>query len=132
MNLRRDVLHKLTTQIVRRTANVGIEHPAGVLDRDGMSRAIAAMGFYEFRRQLDYKAAEAGVEIAVTDREFPSSRLCGACGEPNRIPEKQWRRVQRWTCECCGTELDRDLNAAFNLDPGSLDTGAGGPELPVQ
>ena len=68
VNLRHDVLHKLTTGIVRRSANVGIEHPASVPGGEGTSRAIAAMGFYEFRRQLEYKAAEAGVEIAVADK----------------------------------------------------------------
>ncbi|MCY4661959.1 MAG: transposase [Acidobacteria bacterium] len=131
-NLRRDALHKLTTAIVRRVASVGVEDAADVLGGEATSRAVADLGFYEFRRQLEYKAAEAGVEITVVEKLFPSSRICSACGETHQRAKERWRGVGRWTCEHCGTEHDRELNAAVNLDPVSFGAGAGGPELPVR
>ena len=132
VNLRRDTLHKLTTEIVRRVASVGVEDVADILEEESMSRAIAELGVYEFRRQLEYKAAEAGVEITVAKQPYPSARLCSACGDLNQVSGARWRGVRRWRCERCGTEHDRDLNAAVNLDPVSYDAGPSGPELPVQ
>ena len=131
-SVRRDTLHKLTTEIVRRVACIGIENVADILEEESTSRAIVEFGVHEFRRQLEYKAAEAGVEIAVAERLFPSSRLCSACGDRNQVSRARWHGVRRWRCDRCGTEHDRDVNAAVNLDPVSFDTGPSGPELPVQ
>jgi putative transposase len=72
-------------EIVRRAASIGVEDIAAVLKEESTSRAIAEFGFYEFRRQLDYKAAEAGVEITVAEGPYPSSRLSSACGEGNQV-----------------------------------------------
>lgn len=132
VRLRRDTLHKLTTEIVRRVASIGLEDVVSVLEEESTSRAIAVLGLYEFRRQLEYKAEEAGVEVTVAERLFPSARLCSACGDRNRVSPARWRGVRRWTCERCGAEHDRDVNAAVNLDPVSFGTGTSGPELPVQ
>ena len=132
VNLRGDALHKLTTEIVRRAASVGIEDLAGVVEDGRTSRAVAELGLYEFRRQLEYKAAEAGIELTVADKQFPASSLCSACGERDQDSKERRRGVRRWTCPRCGTEHDRDLNAAVNLDPVSFGAGPGGPELPVQ
>ena len=132
VNLRGDALHKLTTEIVRRAASVGIEDLAGVVEDGRTSRAVADLGIYEFRRQLEYKAAEAGIELTVADKQFPASSLCSACGERDQDSKERRRGVRRWTCPRCGTEHDRDLNAAVNLDPVSFGAGPGGPELPVQ
>ena len=52
-NLRRDVLHKLTTEIVRRAASIGIEALTDVFN-GRVFRAIAELGVYEFRRQPEY------------------------------------------------------------------------------
>jgi transposase len=59
--------------------------PAAQADDGDRRRAIAVFGFCEFRRQFEDKAAEAGVEITVAERRFPSSRLSGACGARHRV-----------------------------------------------
>ena len=41
-----------------------------------LSRAISDMGFFEFRRQLEYKAAMRGGIVVVADRFFASSKTC--------------------------------------------------------
>ena len=53
-NLRREVLHKLTTEIVRRAASIGIEALTDVFKNGRVFRAIAELGVYEFRRQPEY------------------------------------------------------------------------------
>ncbi|MDZ8264466.1 transposase [Nostoc sp. ChiQUE01b] len=77
-----------------------------------LSKAIADMGFYEFRRQLEYKTQLYGSKLVVVDRFYPSSKTCSSCGEKKlSLPLSQ--RV--FQCDYCGFECDRDLNAAVNL-----------------
>ena len=113
-HIRQDALHKLTTNLVGTAATIVIEDldVSGMLANRRLSRAIADLGFYEFRRQLEYKTAMAGGALIVADRWFPSSKLCSVCGTKNETLELSERT---WTCLSCGTFHDRDINAARNL-----------------
>ncbi len=113
-HIRQDALHKITTDLVRTAATIVIEdlNVAGMLANRHLSRAIADLGFFEFRRQLAYKTAMAGGALIVADRWFPSSKLCSVCDVENATLAL-WERT--WTCASCGTFHDRDRNAAVNL-----------------
>ena len=112
-DIRADVLHKLTTSLTRyRTIVIEDLNVSGMLANRCLSRAISDVGFCEFRRQLEYKAAMAGSTVVVADRWYPSSKLCSACGVKNQDLTLSERT---WTCLSCGTFHDRDLNAARNL-----------------
>jgi putative transposase len=112
-DIRTDVLHKLTTSLTRyRTIVIEDLNVAGMLANRTLARAIADVGFFEFRRQLQYKAEMAGSTVVVVDRWFPSSKLCSACGAKNGALTLSERI---WTCAPCGTSHDRDVNAARNL-----------------
>ena len=113
-NIRRDSLHQLSTSITRRFHTIGIEdlNVKGMLRNRHLARAIADMGFYELRRQLEYKAAWRGGHVVLVDRWFPSSKLCSVCGY--RLEELSLN-VRHWTCPGCGASHDRDVNAATNL-----------------
>jgi putative transposase len=112
-NIRSDALHKLTTNLTRyRTIVIEDLNVAGLLANRSLSRAIADVGFFEFRRQLVYKAAIAGSTVIVADRWFPSSKLCSACEAKN---ETLTLSERTWKCQSCGTSHDRDRNAALNL-----------------
>lgn len=113
-NIRRDSLHKLSTSITRRFHTIGIEdlNVKGMLGNRHLARAIADMGFYELRRQLEYKAARRGGQVVLVDRWYPSSKLCSSCGY--RL-EALGLGVRHWTCPGCGASNDRDVNAAINL-----------------
>ncbi|NVZ11529.1 transposase, partial [Allochromatium humboldtianum] len=63
------------------------------------------------RRQIEYKAHWRGVTVVIADRWFPSSKTCHACGQLHDMPLSQRTLV----CDC-GHVMDRDLNAANNLD----------------
>ena len=113
-HIREDFLQKLTTDLVRRFDVMVIEdlHVAGMLKNHHIARAMADMGFGEFRRQLEYKATQAGVPLIVANRWFPSSKLCAACGYKMATMPLS---VRTWTCPACDTLHDRDVNAAINL-----------------
>ena len=84
----------------------------GMMANRRLARSIADMGFFEFRRQLEYKAAMRGGMVVVADRWFPSSKTCSVCGS---VQEKLPLSIRQWTCPECGACHDRDLNAARNL-----------------
>ena len=113
-NIRRDYLHNMTCDLTRRFDLIGIENLAvgNLMHNHKLARAIADMGLYEFRRQLEYKAAMQGDQIVVASRSFPSTRLCSGCGYVNR---KMTLSTRAWTCPKCGKVHERDLNAATNL-----------------
>jgi putative transposase len=112
--IRQDALHKLTTNLTRRFHTICIENlnVRGMMKNRHLARSIADMSFFEFRRQLEYKAAMRGGQVVVADRFFPSSKRCSACGHKlDDLPLS----VREWTCTACGAQQDRDVNAAKNL-----------------
>lgn len=127
-NCRRDYLHKLSSAISKNHAMVCIEDlrvrnmsrsAAGTLEspgknvaaKSGLNKSILDQGWFEFRRQLEYKLAwNGGVLIAVAPRN--SSRECPACGHTeaaNRISQA------RFLCLECGFEENADRVGAINV-----------------
>ncbi|MGK7893393.1 MAG: RNA-guided endonuclease InsQ/TnpB family protein, partial [Xenococcus sp. (in: cyanobacteria)] len=113
-NIRQDTLHKITTYLAKNHRKIVIEdlNVSGMLSNGKLAKAIADMGFYEFRRQLEYKCQLYGSELIIADRWFPSSKTCSNCGWYN----PDLKLSDRWfLCAECGSFLDRDRNAAMNL-----------------
>ncbi|GHO64800.1 transposase [Ktedonobacter sp. SOSP1-52] len=120
-NVRRDALHKATSHIVART-KPDAERPRvivledlnvqGMLKNRKLSRAIADVGMYEFKRQILYKAQYAGCKVLLVSRWEPSSKTCHACGW---VKEDLQLSDRLFVCEGCGKVTDRDYNAAKNL-----------------
>lgn len=113
--VRTDALHKLTTEVAGRFDLIGIEdlNVKGMAANRHLARSILDMGFFEFRRQLEYKAAMRGGRVVVADRWFASSKTCSACGWKN---EELKLSDRSWTCLVCCKVHDRDVNAAKNLE----------------
>jgi putative transposase len=114
VNIRKDTLHKLTTYLAKNHGTVVIEdlNVSGMMANRKLAKAIQDMGFYEFRRQLDYKTKLYGSELVIVDRWFPSSKTCSRCGKKKETLSLSERVFD---CDHCGLQIDRDLNAAMNL-----------------
>ena len=113
-NLRRDAMHKLTTSLASEHGIVVVEqlNMAGMLRNRRLARALADAGLAELRRQLTYKTTWYGSRLVVADPFYPSSKTCSACGW---VRAKLALAERTLSCEACGLQIDRDLNAARNL-----------------
>ncbi len=127
-NVRRDFLHKVTTTISQNHAIVCIEDlqvrnmsksAAGsseapgrnVKAKSGLNKSILDQGWFEFRRQLEYKQAWlGGAVLAVLPRN--TSRTCPACGH---VAKENRRTQAQFKCVDCGYENNADLVGAINV-----------------
>lgn len=129
-NQRKDFLNKTTTSICQKYAHIRIEdlNISGMVANRKLSKAISDLGFYEFRRQLTYKAPVFGCSLDVVERWFPSSRMCRQCGEKHSGLKLSDRT---FVCPTCGHTEDRDLQASKNLAnaPDELCRRVGSPRI---
>jgi putative transposase len=112
---RSNILHQVTTRLAKTKSVLVIEdlHVAGMLRNHRLAQAIGDVGFYEFKRQLLYKASWYGARVILANRWEPSSKRCSGCGW---LDEDLTLSDRTFHCERCGLVLDRDLNAAMNLE----------------
>jgi putative transposase len=111
-NQRNDLLHNLTTDLTWEYDCVCVEdlNTKG-LAKTKLSRSVLDAAFGEFVRQVEYKATWSFKRSVRVGRFFPSTKLCSECGKVNVNVTLSDRT---WVCDC-GTQHDRDLNAARNI-----------------
>ena len=83
-----------------------------MIQNEKLSKQIADVSWYEFVRQLEYKARWYERKLIKVDRFYPSSKTCSVCGYKNNQLTLQ---VRKWQCPICKTVHDRDENASKNL-----------------
>jgi putative transposase len=86
---------------------------SGMLKNRHLARAVSDVGLHEFRRQVTYKSELAGSETLLASRWYPSSKTCSFCGWKD---EDQTLAHRLFVCSECGLVMDRDFNAARNLE----------------
>src|SRR5690242_344745 len=111
---RTDFLQKLSTRLIRENQTICIESLAvkAMVKHPTLAKAIHDVGWGEFVRQLEYKAAWYGRTLVTIDRWYPSSKRCHACGH---VLDSLALETRHWTCPECGAIHDRDTNAAQNI-----------------
>jgi putative transposase len=142
-NVRRDFLHKTSTHISQNHAMVVIEDlqvtnmsasAKGTLDtpgrnvrqKSGLNRSILDQGWFEFRRQLEYKAGWAGGEVLAVPAHH-TSQTCPACAHvsrDNRLSQAQF------ACTDCGYQNNADVVGALNILARGIKTCAKGGTSP--
>jgi putative transposase len=120
-NVRKNALHQVTGQLAKTKSAVVLEdlNVSGMVQNHHLAQAILDVGFFEFRRQMIYKGQWYGCQVILADPFFPSSKRCSQCGHIQATLDLGTRV---YICEHCGLMIDRDLNAAINLE--QLTTGS--------
>lgn len=77
-----------------------------------LSKAVSRQNFHLFKEWLLAKCTQHGIELRIVDRFYPSSKLCSCCGT-KKVKLSLSERI--FTCDACGSEIDRDFNASLNL-----------------
>ncbi|MFX0209201.1 MAG: RNA-guided endonuclease InsQ/TnpB family protein [Candidatus Hodarchaeota archaeon] len=112
---RLDFLHKTSTYFTKTHGGIVVEDLwiQGLMKNKKLSKYWVDLAHGEFQRMLNYKVKLYGTKLIKTARFFPSSKLCSNClyNHPDLTLAD---RV--FTCPLCGLELDRDYNAALNLE----------------
>ncbi len=127
-NIRRDYLHKVTSEISKNHAMIVIEDlkvsnmsksAKGTAERpgrnvrakSGLNRSILDQGWYEMRRQLEYKQLWRGGQVLAIPPAYTSQR-CACCGHT----AKENRQTQsKFVCQVCGYTENADINGARNI-----------------
>ena len=114
-NTRKDYLHKLSHEIISENQVIVSENLQikNMVKNHHLAKAISDVSWYELTRQLEYKAKWNGRKYIKIDTFYASSQLCSVCGHRN--PDIKDLSVRTWICPKCGTEHDRDINAAKNI-----------------
>jgi len=114
-NVRKNALHQVTSLLARTKSAVVLEdlNVSGMVKNHHLAQAIVDVGFYEFRRQMVYKGQWYGCQVILADPFYPSTKRCSHCGH---IKVEMGLNERVYICDHCGWKIDRDLNAAINLE----------------
>ena len=113
-DMRRDIQHKFSTELARTCGVIGIEdlNILGMMANRKLARAVADAAMGQLLQFLKTKVANAGGDLFIASRWFPSTKRCSCCGHvKKRMPLKH----RTYQCQQCGLVIDRDFNAALNL-----------------
>lgn len=113
-NSRQDFLDKLSHKLVNENQVIVVEDLAvkNMVKNHCLAKAISDCGWSSFVGMLNCKCERSGKILVKVDRFFPSSKTCSNCyHQVSSLPLD----VRNWTCSSCGTNHDRDINAANNI-----------------
>jgi putative transposase len=113
-NQRKDFLNKTSTELINNHDSFAIEdlNISGMVKNHKLAQSINDVGWGMFVSMLEYKAEWTGKNILRIGRFDPSSKTCNCCGKINK---ELTLKDRQWTCNGCGSVLNRDVNAAINI-----------------
>ena len=114
-DIRKDFLHKLSTKIISENQVIVLEdlNVSGMVKNRKLARSISLQGWRQFRALCEGKSQKFNRDFRVISRWEATSQICSKCGYKWGKLDLKIRSVK---CLNCGTEHDRDENAAKNIN----------------
>jgi putative transposase len=114
INKRMDFLHKLSQKIVNESQVICLENLSvkNMLKNHKLAQSISDVSWSKFIEMLKYKSEWNNRQLVQIDRFYPSSKSCSEC---HYINDNLTLKDREWDCPSCGTNHDRDINAAKNI-----------------
>ena len=112
---RQDMLHKISKSLTDQYDLISIEdlNIAGIKRSMHFGKTVSDLGWSNFTSMLQYKQERNGHYLVKINRFFPSSKTCSVCGHVHKELKLSDRT---YICPECGNVMDRDLQAAVNID----------------
>ena len=115
-NIRRTYMYEVIKSAMKtKSKTIVLEklNVKGMLQNPKLAKAIQEENLSEFRRILTYKCKRNSTELIIADRWYPSSKICSCCGN---VKHNLKLSDRVYKCDACGLVMDRDENAAKNLE----------------
>lgn len=114
-NARLDWIEKESLRLTKENQLIGLENLSikGMMKGSKNAKNYQDIAWSTFVSKLQWKGEKNGCHIVKIDRWYPSSQTCSYCGFKNK--EVQIKHLERWVCPECGSEHQRDENAAKNI-----------------
>jgi IS605 OrfB family transposase len=116
-NRRKDDIHKFTTALVNNHGAIFVGDVSSTkLAKTKMAKSVLDAGWGMLKTQLKYKAIARSVVFEVVNEKY-STQICSCCGVISASSPKgrAGLGIREWACPDCGTQHDRDINAATNI-----------------
>ena len=105
----------MANELAARFDIVGIEdlNVAGMTHNRLLSRALADVGLGQMATIITTECSDRDTTLVTVGRFYASSKKCSNCGA---VKAKLPLNIRTFDCDVCGMSLDRDINAARNIE----------------
>jgi putative transposase len=114
-NSRKDFLHKLSTDLVNSFDYIAVGNvSSSKLAKTTMAKSVLDAGWSSFRNMLKFKSVREGTWFEEVNESF-TTQACSDCGSISGPKGQKGLEIRSWVCSECGSEHERDINAAINI-----------------
>ena len=115
-NTRQDLIHKFTSKLVKANSLIVVGKIKSTSFTKGkLAKSVYDAGWFEIKRQLDYKCANAGCHYIEVNEAY-TTQTCSCCGSRQDSPKgRSALGIRVWFCRSCKTTHNRDVNGAKNI-----------------
>lgn len=115
-NTRQDLIHKFTSKLVKDNNLIVVgKIRSKSFTSSKLAKSVYDAGWFEIKRQLDYKCANAGCHYVEVNEAY-TTQTCSCCGSRQDSPKgRSGLGVRVWFCSSCQTAHNRDVNGAKNI-----------------
>jgi IS605 OrfB family transposase len=115
-NTRQDLIHKFTSKLVKANSLIVVgKIKSTSFTSSKLAKSVYDAGWFEIKRQLDYKCANAGCHYLEVNEAY-STQTCSCCGSRQDSPKgREGLGIREWFCRSCKTTHQRDVNGAKNI-----------------